>query len=182
MPASSHYDEGGHLATESPMLRSLICVVCAAAVAACATPGAVAPGTTEAQLRAQFGRPTAQHALEAGAKRLEYLTGPFQQTKYMIDIDANGRVQRVEQVLTYEKFARLRIGVDDRAVVLREFGIPFYEQTYPLSGLTAWMYPYKDNGIWNSEMAVYFDRHGIVRKVESGPDPRFLRNGKDRDR
>lgn len=164
------------------MCRSLIAAACVAWIAGCATPATVAPGTPEAQLRAHFGRPTADHALDAGAKRLEYLTGPFQQTKYMVDVDASGRVQRVEQVLTYEKFARLRIGVDDRAVVLREFGIPFYEQTYPLSGLTAWMYPYKENGVWNSEMAVYFDGSGVVRKIESGPDPRFLRNGLDRDR
>lgn len=164
------------------MLRSLICAVCVAALAACAAPGAIAPGTPQAQVRAQLGRPTAEHALDAGAKRLEYVTGPFQQTKYMIDIDANGRVQRVEQVLTAEKFARLRIGIDDRTIVLREFGIPFYEQTYPLAGLTAWMYPYKEDGVWNSEMAVYFDGRGIVRRVESGPDPRFIRNGSNRDR
>jgi hypothetical protein len=164
------------------MFRSLICTACVAAIAGCAAPGAVAPGTPEAQLRAQFGRPSAEHALDAGARRLEYPTGPFQQTKYMVDVDAGGRVQRVEQVLTYEKFARLRVGVDDRAVVLREFGIPFDERPYPLSGLTAWMYPYKENGVWNSEMAVYFDKNGIVRRVESGPDPRFIRNGNDRDK
>ncbi len=164
------------------MFRLPIAVACVATIAGCATPGAVAPGTSEAQLRAQFGRPTAEHALDAGAKRLEYLIGPFQQTKYMVDVDAAGRVQRVEQVLTYEKFARLRIGIDDRAVVLREFGVPFYKQTFSLSGLTAWMYPYKEDGVWNSEMAVYFDSDGIVRKVESGPDPRFLRDGSDRDR
>ncbi|MEW5881391.1 MAG: hypothetical protein AB1761_13220 [Pseudomonadota bacterium] len=164
------------------MLRPLAFAVCVAAIAGCATPAAVVPGTPESQLRAQFGRPVAEHALEAGAKRLEYLTGPFQQTKYMVDVDANGRVQRVEQVLTAEKFARLRIGIDDRAVVRREFGIPLREQPFPLAGLTAWMYPYKENGVWDSEMAVYFDKDGIVRKVESGPDPRFIRNGPDRDR
>lgn len=164
------------------MLRVLTCAACAAAIAGCAAPGAVLPGTAEAQVRARFGRPTAEHPLDAKAKRLEYLTGPFQQTKYMVDIDANGRVQRVEQVLTYEKFARLRVGIDDRAVVLREFGVPFDKRPYPLSGLTAWMYPYKENGVWNSEMAVYFDENGIVRRLESGPDPRFLRNGNDRDR
>ncbi|MFN3566010.1 MAG: hypothetical protein ACK4V1_08515 [Burkholderiaceae bacterium] len=163
------------------MFRRLIFAVCVAAIAGCATPAAVAPGTPESQLRAQFGHPAAEHALEAGAKRLEY-PGPFQQTKYMVDVDASGRVQRVEQVLTFEKFARLRVGIDDRTVVLREFGVPFYEQRFPLAGLTAWMYPYKENGVWDSEMAVYFDKDGIVRKVESGPDPRFIRDGPDRDR
>jgi hypothetical protein len=168
------------------MLRRLIRAGAVTAIVAtitgCASLGAVAPGTPEAELRARFGRPTAEHDLGAGFKRLEYLTGPAQQTKYMIDVDANGRVQRVEQVLTLERFARLRIGIDDRAVVRREFGVPFYEQRFALSGLTAWMYPYKEGGVWDSEMAVYFDANGIVRKVESGPDPRFLRNGSDRDR
>lgn len=166
------------------MFRSLIRAAAALPVAwlaACATPATLAPGTSEADVLARFGRPTAEHALGAGAKRLEYLTGPYQQTKYMVDVDAKGKVQRVEQVLSYEKFARLRVGVDDEAVVLREFGHPYYTQPYRLVGLTAWMYPYVENGTWNSEMAVYFDDKGIVRRVESGPDPRFLRDGRDRN-
>jgi hypothetical protein len=164
------------------MFRSLIPAAASVAfVAGCASPGSVAPGAAESEVLARLGRPTAEHALSGGARRLEYLTGPFQQVKYMIDLDAKRQVLRVEQVLTYEKFARLRVGVDDQGLVLREFGHPYYTQPYRLTGLTAWMYPYIESGAWNSEMAVYFDARGIVRRVESGPDPRFFRNGGDRE-
>jgi hypothetical protein len=39
------------------------------------------------------------------------------------------------------------------------------------------MFPYLENDFWRSEMAIYFDPQGIVRKVENGPDPRFLGDG-----
>jgi hypothetical protein len=92
----------------------------------------------------------------------------------MVDVDANGRVLRVEEVISVAHFAQVRVGQDDTTIIRREFGPPRLIQTYALSGLTAWMYPYLENLNWNSEMAIYFDKSGIVQKVESGPDPRFV--------
>jgi hypothetical protein len=36
-----------------------------------------------------------------------------------------------------------------------------------------WLYPYKNHGAFNDEMAIDFDPSGVVRRIESIPDPRF---------
>ena len=84
------------------------------------------------------------------------------------------RVAQVRQVRTAENFGRVRIGVDTEADIRREFGPPRIIMPFPMVGLVGWMFPYLENDLWKSEMAIYFDPQGIVRKVENGPDPRFL--------
>lgn len=151
-----------------------------AALAACATPSEVAVGSARAQVIARLGPPDARHALDGGGERLEYAHDPLQQTAWMVDLDAAGRVTAVRQVRTLENFARLRVGVDGTALVRREYGAPWRIERYPLSGLTAWMYPYLEAGAWKSMVAVQFDDRGIVQRVENGPDPRFI-GGSGRD-
>ena len=147
------------------------------ALAGCATPSALAPGTPQTEVIGRFGRPAEVYPLPAQARRLAYPIGPHQQQTWMVDVDAQGRVLRVQEAISAAHFAQIRVDQDDTTVIRREFGPPRLIQTYPLSGLTAWLYPYKENLVQNSEMAVYFDPSGIVRKVESGPDPRFLGGG-----
>lgn len=152
-----------------------------ALLAGCAFPTALAPGTPEAEVVSRYGRPAEVYPLPADARRLAYPIGALNQQTWLIDVDAQGRVTRVDQVLTAAHFGRIKVGADDTSLVRREFGPPREIQTYAASGLTAWLYPYKESGVWNSEMAVYFDKAGIVRKVESGPDPRFIRGGNKND-
>jgi hypothetical protein len=150
-------------------------------LAACASPLALTPGTPEPTVVSTLGRPHDVHALADGGRRLEYRIGALEQTKYMVDMDRDGRVAAVAQVHDFDRFMRLRAGVDAQADVRREFGQPRLVQRYSMSGLTAWLYPYREASAFNSEMAVYFDAQGKVVRVESGPDPRFTggRNGKD---
>lgn len=145
-----------------------------AALAGCATPSELDVGSARSQVIERLGTPDARHALEGGGERLEYAHDPLQQTAWMVDLDAAGRVTAVRQVRTPENFARLRVGVDDTAFVRREYGTPWRIERYPLSGLTAWMYPYIESGAWKSMVAVHFDDRGIVQRVENGPDPRFI--------
>lgn len=145
-------------------------------LAGCALPTAVAPGTPEVDVIGRYGRPAEVYPLPSPpqARRLAYPLGRFNQQTWLVDVDAEGRVLRVVEAISAEHFAQIRVGQDDTTSVRREFGPPRVIRTYTLSGLTAWMYPYLEAGWWNSEMAVYFDKSGIVTKVESGPDPRFV--------
>lgn len=152
----------------------------ATALAGCATPESLSPGATRAQVIEQLGRPAAVHELPDGGTRLQYDSGPLNQQAWMVDLDAQGRVIDRRQVRTLENFFRLRVGVDDASMLRREFGTPWHVERYPLSGLTAWLYPYKEAGVWNSMMAVHVDDRGIVQRVENGPDRRFL-GGHGRD-
>lgn len=160
-------------------LRRLLAPITVAAVAAallagCATPGPSLVGADAGAVTAKQGAPAEKHRLAAGGERWIYPLGGLQQYVWAVDFDAGGRVTQVRQVRTGENFARVRVDVDTEADVRREFGAPRLIVPYNRVGLVAWMFPYKEQEIWNSEMGIYFDPQGIVRKVENGPDPRFL--------
>lgn len=161
-------------------LRSLLApVVLAIAVAGCATPAQLPAGTDQAAVLSKVGAPAERHPLPAG-ERWVYPSGGLNQETWMVDLDGAGRVAQVRQVLAMDSFMKVRTGLDTAADVRRALGPPRMVQEFARVKLTAWLYAYKEDGIWNSEMAIYFDPQGIVRKLENGPDPRFLRDGNDR--
>jgi hypothetical protein len=164
------------------LLRRLLlpAVLSAALLAGCATPGPSLVGAERAAVQAKFGSPGERYPLAGGGERWMYLIGSYQQRMWAVDFDAAGRVVQVTQVRTAENFARVRIGVDTQADIRREFGPPRIVEPYPRVGLVGWMFPYLENDVWNSEMVIYLDAQGIVRKVENGPDRRFLGGGNDR--
>jgi hypothetical protein len=160
--------------------RAVVIATCALALlAGCATPAQLRPGSPAAEVQA-VGRPTATYALPEG-RRLEFTMGPFQQETFMVDLTDDGSVRQVRQVRTMENFTRLQVGKDTRETVLHEFGQPWRVETYTLSRLTAWMYPYIEGGFFPSMMAVHFNEAGVVHMVQNGPDPRFQGGGDRRD-
>jgi hypothetical protein len=164
------------------ILRRLLApfVPVAALLAGCATPDSSLVGADGAAVFARHGSPAGTFRLAEGGERWHYPLGGLQQYLWAVDFDAAGRVARVTQVRTAENFARVRLGVDTEADVRREFGVPRLVVPFGRVGLVAWMYPFVEDRVWNQEMAIYFDAQGIVRRVESGPDPRFLGGGNDR--
>jgi hypothetical protein len=70
-------------------------------------------------------------------------------------------------------FGTITPGESDKEKVLRTVGAPSETRFYPLSQLEAWSYPFKEHGVWDSLMSVYFDKTGIVRKLQNGPDPKY---------
>ena len=149
-------------------------------LAACTTPLSVAPGTSEAQVRARFGSPIAEYRLtgaQAGS-RYEYDTGPTGQRTYLVDFGPDGRAVKAWQPLTRDHFAQIRPGVDTFDSVRREFGNP--RQIRPSfrfgAAYIVWEYPYLEIEVWNSLMTITFDPKGLVRSVENGQDPRLIVN------
>ena len=71
------------------------------------TPGV----TTEAQIRDQMGKPETERTFTDGSKRFEYPRGPQGLNTYMVDIDRDGKLQAITQVLTAENFGKIRIGM-----------------------------------------------------------------------
>lgn len=133
-------------------------------------------GQTEAEVIARLGRPT--HIYQDGASRLlEYMHGRMGQTTEMARIGPDGRLVSYDQVLTLEVFGSIKVGEADKEKVLRTIGAPSETHFYRASQLEAWSYPFKESGVWDSFMSVYFDKAGIVRKLENGPDPLRLPGG-----
>lgn len=143
---------------------------------ACAATGPVHVGDTEAQVIAARGNPAHRYRL-GNEQLLEYNYLPYGQETYMARLGADGRVISFQQVLTNEKFASIRLNQDTKEDVLHLIGTPEEKSWLPLPRLEVWSYPYKESGIWSSIMHVHFDESGIVRKLVSTPDARFLGHG-----
>ncbi|MFZ6755092.1 outer membrane protein assembly factor BamE domain-containing protein [Undibacterium sp. Dicai25W] len=143
--------------------------------------GAVKPGQTEAEVIAQLGQPT--HIYRHGDQlTLEYMRGRMGQATHMAIFGTDGKLISYQQVLTMENFSKITVDVSNKDAVLRLIGAPSLTNFYSRTGLEAWSYPFKQDGAWNSLMAVYFDSNGIVRKLENGPDPAFDHEERGRGR
>jgi hypothetical protein len=168
--------------SKSSLRRILAPIAFAAALlAGCATPDSTLVGADRAAVQSRIGTPAERYPLAGGGERWMYPIGSYQQRMWGVDFDAAGRVVAVTQLRTAENFARVRIGVDTGADILRDFGQPRMVQPYAMSGLVGWLYPYREAEIWNSEMVIYFKSGGdVVVRIENGPDPRFLGGNNDR--
>lgn len=129
-----------------------------------------APGEPVAAVKAKLGQPTAVHR-DGSDTLLEYATGPQGQTTHMARIGADGRLISWDQVLTDQRFGTIEVGVATKRDVLRIVGRPAETSWLTLPKLEVWSYRYKGSGVWDSMMHVHFDRAGVVRMLQSGPDP-----------
>src|SRR5213083_1985964 len=86
-------------------------------------PPQLAAGSSEGEVVQTMGAPTGRYTLADGQQRLEYARGPYGRHTYMVDLDAQGRVAKVEQVLDARHFAQLAPG-QSRDDVLRTIGRP----------------------------------------------------------
>jgi hypothetical protein len=125
--------------------RLLIATATAATVAlvgGCAIP--FKPGQTESEVIAVAGPPTGRYVMPDGTRRMEYATGPMGRHTWMVDLDAQGRVQQVEQVLSEMTFLKISDGMA-RDDVLRLIGRPAHRQREWMNKETwFWRYPTND--------------------------------------
>lgn len=118
------------------------------------TPGV----STEAQIREQMGKPETERVFTDGSKRFEYPRGPQGLNTYMVDIDRNGKLQSITQVLTAENFAKIRIGMSDDEV-RRLLGKPGEVAVFPLKPETVWSWKWRERGVTEEGIFnVHFDR------------------------
>lgn len=151
----------------------LACASLSILLVACAAPKPVEVGYDEVQVIAARGKPTHRYSLADG-QLLEYNYGPYGQQTYMARLDANGKLISFEQVLTNQKFTQIQIDKFNKTDVLRAIGAPSRKTYFPLSRLEMWLYPYRDNEVWNAILYLGFDDAGIVRKLEKTPDLEFV--------
>lgn len=123
-------------------LLALISILAAGLLAACAGP-AFRAGQTESELQAQAGRPTGRYSLPGGGQRLEYATGPMGRQTWMVDLDAQGRVQRWNQVLNEANFLQVTEGMP-RDELLRLLGRPA-QRVPEWQGRETWYWRYANN-------------------------------------
>lgn len=116
------------IAQQKPAASSLawpagaVVLACALLSACAGSPVGTAMGTSGDDLVKRIGEPTSRYE-RAGQKRLEYASGPYGKFTWMVDLDDQGRVKSVEQVLTDAQFALVRPG-ESAADLLWSLGRP----------------------------------------------------------
>ncbi|MCZ4065055.1 hypothetical protein NB636_00185 [Oxalobacter aliiformigenes] len=133
------------------------------------------PGMPVQQVIARNGPPAIEYP-DGDTKVLEWPVSEWSQYAYMARIGPDGKLISYENVRTREKFATIKVNQFNKNDVLRTIGHPTETEYFPLKKQEAWSYRYKEEGIWNSMMHIYFDSSGIVRGMENGQDPLYLRD------
>lgn len=152
--------------------RTAAAVALALSLSACSTfHRTPTPGTSLADVTARLGKPDAIYPDPKGGQVLEYRGQPMGQFQHMARFNADGRLVSYDQVLTDANFAKIEPGRWMQADVLRNFGRPAETSRARASGFEVWSYRYKQDGIWNSFMNVYFNGRGEVHHTDVTPDP-----------
>lgn len=153
----------------APSITAAIVVL--SLLAGCAAMAPPRPGQTVDAVVAHWGPPTGRHALPEGGERLEYATGPYGRTTWMVDLDRAGRVQATQQVLNEAHFADFatRVAGLTPAEVRRELGRPGERRQLGWLGgeLWSWRYPTNDC-LWYQ---VSFDDAGRALAAGYNNDP-----------
>jgi hypothetical protein len=126
-------------------------------------------GDTESAILANLGQPTARYR-DGNDTILAYVHGPWGQQTYIARLGESGNLISYEQVLTAQQFSTVVTGQVNKENILHRFSIPAETSYLSLPKLEVWTYRYKENGVWDSMMHIHFDKNGIVRKMQNGPD------------
>lgn len=121
-------------------------------------------GTERAVAEQRLGTPTQVHPLPNGT-RLQYSGQPMGTQIYNVDLDAQGRVARITQVLDPAHYQQtIQIGVWTEPDVFREFGRPGQIERVARFDGDIWTYRFEQFGRpWL--LHIHMDPQRVVRQV-----------------
>ncbi|WP_459617448.1 hypothetical protein [Bordetella sp. 2513F-2] len=160
----------------SRLLRRWAAPALIALASGCTTMVQTPPGTPWTEVQAHWGAPNFTCQRPDGTRRLVWTQQPMGQYAWGTDVAPDGRIVRMEALLTDEHFRRLGAGTWTADQVRCEFGPParIDEVGMPSVREVVWAYRYREAGAWNSLMYVYMGRDGRqVTRFHPGPDPMF---------
>jgi len=126
----------------------------------------VLPGMSREQVVASYGTPTRVVPLSLGT-RLQYSRQPAGQSVVMVDLDADGKVASVREVMKLQEFLKIEPGTWTREDVEREFGPPAR-----VDGVASWRgdimnYRWRDS-LQDMYFWVYLDASNRVQRTGQG--------------
>lgn len=127
------------------------------------------PGVaTLPEVLATMGKPAMRWDDPDGRIQLAYPRGPMGTETFMVFVAPDGRLQRIEQVLTPEHFARIENGKSTKEDVLRLLGpsYPGWTMYFDRRNELVWEWRYSDGGGQAYRLDVMIDATtGIVRST-----------------
>ena len=139
-------------------------------VACSSMPESLVPGMSRADIEQRLGAPSAVHALPEGT-RLQYSRQPAGQQVFNLDLDAQGRLVRVDQSLDIERLQRIEIDRWTRDDVMRQFGRPAVVERVARFDGGVWTYRYLEPFSHARLAHIHIDTRGVVRKVVYTDEP-----------
>lgn len=150
-----------------------------ALLAACGNMAEIPPGTPLQAVQADYGRANYQCTMPDGTQRVVWSQQPMGQYAFGSNLAPDGSVVQVQNMLSDEQFSQLASGTWTPEMVRCMFGPPAIIDSVGLPSRReiVWSYRYKQAGVWNSLMYVYFGTDGKqVTRHHSGPDPLYDRD------
>ena len=155
--------------------RVVATLALAVGLAGCATykPQDIRAGQTEADVVQLMGQPTGRYNQTPGVTRLEYATGPFGRTTWMVDLDSAGKVTAWAQVLNETAFNYVQLNYTQMDATLLRYtlGRPGEVRSGGWQGGQVWSWRYPTNECFWFQVSVLDD--GKLRDGGTyGTDPR----------
>ena len=148
----------------------------ATSLAGCTTMAEIPAGTSLAEVQREYGKPTLTCERADGQQRAIWSQQPLGQYAWGTDVDAQGNVGEVIQLLDDRVFNQVSQGQWDAARVTCEFGPPAQVDSVGLPSVrkTVWGYRYMQYGTWHSIMNIFFDPETmLVVDHYPTPDPMY---------
>jgi hypothetical protein len=153
-----------HAAWSRRLARRWLALALLALLTGCALmPERVPLGATRSEIEARLGQPTAVYPLPDGS-RLQYSRQPAGQQVYNLDLDADGGLRQIEQVLDAGWLQRIEVDrwtVDD---ALLNLGRPALVERVARWDGDIWTYRFQDF-TGSRQVHLHLDRAGVVRRV-----------------
>ena len=145
------------------IMKSALLAGCLLA-AGCASLTSVPAGTPATDVEASRGKPFRVWPEPAGGTSWEYPLGPSGRTTYMVRMGPDSRVQKVDQVLAWDTFNRIRQGMP-MTEVEHLLGRPYSTVTYP-NATTVWSWRFVET-VWYRCFLAYAGPDGTVKSIGS---------------
>jgi hypothetical protein len=121
------------------------------------------PGkSTEADVRQALGEPARVYPRPDGSRQLAFPRGPAATQTYMAFVAPDGRLVRVEQVLSAEHLQRIAQGSMTSEQLELLIGPPWRIMAFPNLRQMAWDYVIEDTWGYTVDLSVMVDERGIV--------------------
>jgi hypothetical protein len=126
------------------------------------------PGkSSEAEVRRALGEPARVYTDPDGTRQLVYPRGPEGRQTYMAFLAPDGRLARLDQVLTEEHFRRIAVGTTNGLQLERLVGPPWRKIPFPNLRQVAWDYVLQDSWGYTVDFSVMVDERDIVANLVS---------------